>query len=125
MGECISLCENKKDEEDNQDDNYDSEDKGSNSCLAESMKRTKKNKTRIPKNIIVKDEDEDDITSIQEKLSNQKNNINNENKDEVLIKKEYKYDKDKIETARNNWTYLIEKLIAKRIDILREIVKKE
>ena len=79
MGECISLCENTNDEENNQDDNYDSEDKGSNSCFAESMKRTKKNKTSIPKNIIEKD-DEDDIISIQEKLSNKNNNTKNENK---------------------------------------------
>ena len=124
MGECVSLCENKKQEE-NKDDNYDSEDKSSNNGLVESMKRTKKNKTRIPKNIIVKDDEEEDIAPIQEKINNQKNNINDGLNNDKLIDNEYIYDKDKIEKARNNWNYLIDKLIAKRIDILREIIKKE
>ena len=120
MGECISICENKKEEEEENQ-----EDKNSSNGIRESIPRTKKNKTRIPKNVIIKDDEEEDILPIQEKFCDEEKNKTKENKKQEFQKNAYINDKNKTEKARDNWNYLIDKLIAKRIDILREVVKKE
>ena len=121
MGECVSsLCERQKNENVEEDKiNYIDE----NIDHLEAPERTKKNKTRIPKNIIIVEEEEDDEeisvskhisdTSVIKKLV------------QIMKKHENTEINEKIEIARKNWQKLIDKLIQKRIDILREMVKKE
>ena len=63
MGACISLCQNKKEEEeeDVKEENSDENDNNfMDNPVAKKIGRTKKNKTRIPKNVIVKDDDDDE-----------------------------------------------------------------
>ena len=87
--------------------------------------RTKKNKTRIPQNVISDDDDDEDIpitkhisyTNDESELKNKKIIDNFEEENPEI--------KEKIKKAKKNWEYLIDKLIQKRIDILREMVKKE
>ena len=109
----MSLCDSKNRdfEEQNKNDNVeDTDDKDDiNYSLPESMQRTKKNKTRIPRNIIVDDEEE---------LLPTINLGNQEEKNE-------EQEKEMTKRAIINWEHLSDKLVAKRIDILREMVKKQ
>ena len=117
MGECLSICEREK-------TNFEEEEE-SNMKGNMTPGRTKKNKTRIPKFVISSDEEDDDIpitkhvsnTLEQEpiKSENLMNNMEKESKDLL----------EKIKKAKKNWEYLIDKLIQKRINILREVVKKK
>ena len=78
MGACISLCNNKKEEEEEevQEENSDENDNVAiDNPVAKKIGRTKKNKTRIPKNIIVKDEDDDDEEAYHTKKSDEDENI--------------------------------------------------
>ena len=87
--------------------------------------RTKKNKTRIPQNVISDDDDDEDIP-ITKHISLTNDEI--EKKNQKIIEnfeEENPQIKEKIKKAKKNWEYLIDKLIEKRIDILREIVRKE
>ncbi len=90
MGECMSICDRKERdiEEPNKNDNAeDSDDKDDiNYSLPENMQRTKKNKTRIPRNVIV-DEDEELLPTINLN-ENKKEEIGN--KDEKMKKKKKK-----------------------------------
>ena len=116
MGECVSLCEKKKDieeEEDNKREDLEESEYIKN-IEPESLQRSEKNKTRIPKTIISKDSKDDEEEDIIEKLLKSGGKNNN-----------FIYDKEKTKIAKQNWEYLVDKLISKRIDILREIVKKE
>ena len=118
MGECLSICQ--RDEyEGNEDDNKNNN-KG-NIC----PERTKKNKTRIPKGIISDDSEDEDIP-ITKCVSNTIDNDIPKTKS-FLDQKEDEIVKinEKIRKAKKNWEKLIDKLIQNRIDILREIVKKE
>ena len=113
MGECLSICNNQrndfeekkpKDTSEEEEEDYDD----LTNSLPETMGRTKKNKTRIPKNVIVDDDDEI-LPTIKT------NNKESNNNDDI----------EKFQIARRNWEHLIDKLIKKKIDILREMVKKE
>ena len=116
MGECMSICQRNK-------SNYDNED--SQEGIHKPPSRTKKNKTRMPQNEISDDDDDEDIPITKHiSLTN----------DEIEIKNSYIFDNlskenpetiEKIKKAKKNWEYLKDKLVQKRIDILREIVKKE
>ena len=112
----MSICQRNK-------SNYDNED--SQEGIHKPPSRTKKNKTRMPQNEISDDEDDEDIPITKHiSLTN----------DEIEIKNSYIFDNlskenpetiEKIKKAKKNWEYLKDKLVQKRIDILREIVKKE
>jgi hypothetical protein len=89
MGECVSLCENRRgkllDEQD--DDNFDKiigKDETKNE-LGDKIKRTKKNKTRIPKNVILNDDDDEiEIKTSENNSNNQKNtNESKENNNKI------------------------------------------
>ena len=128
---CLSLCETKKIEEnnieepkfENHDEDNDDEDEDDNiQILGESIQRTEKNKTRIPKNVIIKDDD----LIIKQILKNKKNKVIKTNKEFILdeLKNEDNNDfnnKEKLRKAKNNWAYLMHRLITRKIDILREI----
>ena len=112
----MSICQRNK-------SNYDNED--SQEGIHKPPSRTKKNKTRMPQNEISDDDDDEDI-QIKKHIS-----LTN---DEIEIKNSYIFDNlskenpetiEKIKKAKKNWEYLKDKLVQKRIDILREIVKKE
>ena len=132
---CLSLCETKKIEEnnieepkfENHDEDNDDEDEDDNiQILGESIQRTEKNKTRIPKNVIIKDDD----LIIKQILKNKKNKVIKTNKEFILdeLKNEDNNDfnnKEKLRKAKNNWEYLMHRLITRKIDILREIIKRE
>ena len=79
MGACVSLCQNKKKEEEEEDVQEENSDENDNNEIdnpvAKKIGRTKKNKTRIPKNIIVKDEDDDDDEAYHTKKSEEEVNI--------------------------------------------------
>ena len=112
----MSICQRNK-------SNYDNED--SQEGIHKPPSRTKKNKTRMPQNEISDDDDDEDIPITKHiSLTN----------DEIEIKNSYIFDNlskenpetiEKIKKAKKNWEYLKDKLVQKRIDILREIVKKE
>ena len=112
----MSICQRNK-------SNYDNED--SQEGIHKPPSRTKKNKTRMPQNEISDEEDDEDIPITKHiSLTN----------DEIEIKNSYIFDNlskenpetiEKIKKAKKNWEYLKDKLVQKRIDILREIVKKE
>ena len=112
----MSICQRNK-------SNYDNED--SQEVIHKPPSRTKKNKTRMPQNEISDDDDDEDIPITKHiSLTN----------DEIEIKNSYIFDNlskenpetiEKIKKAKKNWEYLKDKLVQKRIDILREIVKKE
>ena len=112
----MSICQRNK-------SNYDNED--SQEGIHKPPSRTKKNKTRMPQNEISDDDDDEDIPITKHiSLTN----------DEIEIKNSYIFDNlskenpetiEKIKKAKKNWIYLKEKLVQKRIDILREMVKKE
>ena len=116
MGECLSLCQR---EERNFQEEETQDGKGTIT-----PKRTKKNKTRIPQAVLSSDEEDEDIPIVKhisntidqdpKKSINLMNNMEKES-DEII---------QKIKKAKKNWEYLIDKLIQKRINILREIVKK-
>ena len=112
----MSICQRNK-------NNYDNDD--SQEGIHKPPSRTKKNKTRMPQNEISDDDDDEDIPITKHiSLTN----------DEIEIKNSYIFDNlskenpetiEKIKKAKQNWEYLKDKLVQKRIDILREIVKKE
>ena len=112
----MSICQRNK-------SNYDNED--SQEGIHKPPSRTKKNKTRMPQNEISDDDDDEDIPITKHiSLTN----------DEIRKKNSYIFDNlskenpetiEKIKKAKKNWEYLKDKLVQKRIDILREIVKKE
>ena len=112
----MSICQRNK-------NNYDNDD--SQEGIHKPPSRTKKNKTRMPQNEISDDDDDEDIPITKHiSLTN----------DEIEIKNSYIFDNlskenpetiEKIKKAKKNWEYLKDKLVQKRIDILREIVKKE
>ena len=118
MGECLSICNNeKKDFEDTKNvDNAEEGDENDdiNISLPENLGRTEKNKTRIPKNVIV-DDDEEILPTIKVDEHKESNDFDDNKNDEDI---------EKIKKARHNWEYLIDKLIKQKIEILREIVKK-
>ena len=125
MGECVSICNRDKN-----DNNFEEDEKNDNML---EPPRTEKNKTRIPKNVITDDEDEEipitknitDINIIKEKS----NNNNNDNNIKTNISRETEDNnkdlKEKIENARKKWERLKDRLIIKKIEILREMVKKD
>ena len=89
--------------------------------------RTKKNKTRMPQNEISdEDDEEDDDIPITKHISLTNDQVELKNNDIFeSISKEKPEIIEKIKKAKKNWIHLKEKLIQKRIDILREMVKKE
>ena len=87
--------------------------------------RTKKNKTRIPQNVISDDDDDDDIPITKHiSLTNEEIETTTKKIMENLGEENPEI-KEKIRKAKKNWEYLVDRMIQKRIDILREIVKKE
>ena len=114
MGECISICQ-RDDNETNE--GYDDPHK--------TPSRTKKNKTRIPQNVISDDDDDDDIPITKHiSLTNEEIETTTKKIMENLGEENPEI-KEKIRKAKKNWEYLVDRMIQKRIDILREIVKKE
>ena len=121
MGECLSIC---KREEENNDTNEEGDiiDENGNKTPG----RTKKNKTRIPKDVVIDEDDDDEDLPITKHISNtidqdtskSTNMMNN-------LEKENEESNEKIKKARKSWDCLINKLVQKRINILREIIKKE
>ena len=98
MGACISLCQKKEEEdEDVKEENSDeNDDNYIDNPVAKKIGRTKKNKTRIPKNVVVDDDDDDDdeepyhtkkskenvnIIKINEKEGKKENNKGKEDED--------------------------------------------
>ena len=118
MGECLSICQRNENEENETEDKH-------NHKNIPCPERTKKNKTRIPKGVI-SDESEDDDIPITKHISNTIDSDHQKSKN-LFEKKEKEIDEinEKIKIAQKNWGKLIDKLIQNRIDILREIVKKE
>ena len=118
MGECLSICQRNENEENEAEDKH-------NHKNIPCPERTKKNKTRIPKGVI-SDESEDDDIPITKHISNTIDSDHQKSKN-LFGKKEKEIDEinAKIKIAQKNWGKLIDKLIQNRIDILREIVKKE
>ena len=116
MGECLSLCQR---EERNFQEEETQDGKGTIT-----PKRTKKNKTRIPQAVLSSDEEDEDIP-ISKHISN---TIDQDPKKSINLMNNMEKESDeiiqKIKKAKKNWEYLIDKLIQKRINILREIVKK-
>jgi len=87
--------------------------------------RTKKNKTRIPQNVISDDDDDEDIPITKHiSLTNEEIETTTKKIMENLGEENPEI-KEKIRKAKKNWEYLVDRMIQKRIDILREIVKKE
>jgi len=114
MGECMSICQ-RDDNETNE--GYDDPHK--------TPSRTKKNKTRIPQNVISDDDDDDDIPITKHiSLTNEEIETTTKKIMENLGEENPEI-KEKIRKAKKNWEYLVDRMIQKRIDILREIVKKE
>ena len=114
MGECMSICQ-RDDNETNE--GYDDPHK--------TPSRTKKNKTRIPQNVISDDDDDDDIPITKHiSLTNEEIETTTKKIRENLGEENPEI-KEKIRKAKKNWEYLVDRMIQKRIDILREIVKKE
>ena len=113
MGECMSICQ-RDDNETNE--GYDDPHK--------TPSRTKKNKTRIPQNVISDDDDDEDIP-ITKHISLTNEEIETTKKIMENLGEENPEIKEKIRKAKKNWEYLVDRMIQKRIDILREIVKKE
>ena len=114
MGECMSICQ-RDDNETNE--GYDDPHK--------TPSRTKKNKTRIPQNVISDDDDDDDIPITKHiSLTNEEIEATTKKIMENLGEENPEI-KEKIRKAKKNWEYLVDRMIQKRIDILREIVKKE
>ena len=74
----MSLCQNKKEEEED-DVKEESSDENDNNVIdnpvAKKIGRTKKNKTRIPINVIVKDDEDDDEEPYHAKKSEENVNI--------------------------------------------------
>ena len=70
--------------------------------------------------------DEDDDIPITKHISLTNDQIELKNNDIFeIMSKENPEIIEKIKKAKKNWIYLKEKLVQKRIDILREMVKKE
>ena len=114
MGECMSICQ-RDDNETNE--GYDDPHK--------TPSRTKKNKTRIPQNVISDDDDDEDIPITKHiSLTNEEIEATTKKIMENLGEENPEI-KEKIRKAKKNWEYLVDRMIQKRIDILREIVKKE
>ena len=114
MGECMSICQ-RDDNETNE--GYDDPHK--------TPSRTKKNKTRIPQNVISDDDDDEDIPITKHiSLTNEEIETTTKKIMENLGEENPEI-KEKIIKAKKNWEYLVDRMIQKRIDILREIVKKE
>ena len=114
MGECMSICQR---EENETNEGYDDPHK--------TPSRTKKNKTRIPQNVISDDDDDDDIPITKHiSLTNEEIETTTKKIMENLGEENPEI-KEKIRKAKKNWEYLVDRMIQKRIDILREIVKKE
>ena len=114
MGECMSICQ-RDDNETNE--GYDDPHK--------TPSRTKKNKTRIPQNVISDDDDDDDIPITKHiSLTNEEIETTTKKIMENLGEENPEI-KEKIRKAKKNCEYLVDRMIQKRIDILREIVKKE
>ena len=89
--------------------------------------RTKKNKTRLHQNEISdEDDDEDDDIPITKHISLTNDQVELKNNDifKIMSKENPELIKKK-KKKKKNWIYLKEKLVQKRIDILREMVKKE
>ena len=87
--------------------------------------RTKKNKTRIPQNVISDDDDDEDIPITKHiSLTNEEIETTTRKIMENLGEENPEI-KEKIIKAKKNWEYLVDRLVQKRIDILREIIKKE
>ena len=87
--------------------------------------RTKKNKTRIPQNVISDDDDDEDIPITKHiSLTNEEIETTTRKIMENLGEESPEI-KEKIIKAKKNWEYLVDRLVQKRIDILREIIKKE
>ena len=114
MGECMSICQ--------RDDN---ETKEGYDDPHKTPSRTKKNKTRIPQNVISDDDDDEDIPITKHiSLTNEEIETTTKKIMENLGEENPEI-KEKIRKAKKNWEYLVDRMIQKRIDILREIVKKE
>ena len=114
MGECMSICQ-RDDNETNE--GYDDPHK--------TPSRTKKNKTRIPQNVISDDDDDEDIPITKHiSLTNEEIETTTKKIMENLGEENPEI-KEKIRKAKKNWEYLVDRMIQKRIDILREIIKKE
>jgi len=114
MGECMSICQREDNEtnEGYQDDH-------------KTPSRTKKNKTRIPQNVISDDDDDEDIPITKHiSLTNEEIETTTRKIMENLGEESPEI-KEKIIKAKKNWEYLVDRLVQKRIDILREIIKKE
>ena len=87
--------------------------------------RTKKNKTRIPQNVISDDDDDEDIPITKHiSLTNEEIETTTKKIMDNLGEENHEI-KEKIIKAKKNWEYLVDRLVQKRIDILREIIKKE
>ena len=85
----------------------------------------KKNKTRIPQNVISDDDDDEDIPITKHiSLTNEEIETTTRKIMENLGEENPEI-KEKIIKAKKNWEYLVDRLVQKRIDILREIIKKE
>ena len=114
MGECMSICQR---DENETNEGYDDPHK--------TPSRTKKNKTRIPQNVISDDDDDEDIPITKHiSLTNEEIETTTKKIMENLGEENPEI-KEKIRKAKKNWEYLVDRMIQKRIDILREIVKKE
>ena len=116
MGGCLSICEREK-------NFYEEDEQYQTGNITPG--RTKKNKTRIPEAVISSDDEDEDIP-IAKHISN---TIDQDPRKSIILmnnmEKENEEVIEKIKKAKKNWEYLINKLIQKRIDILREVVKKE
>ena len=121
MGECLSVCNR---EEENNDTNEEGDIKNANGNITPG--RTKKNKTRIPKDIVIDDDDDDEDIPITKHISN---TIDQDTSKSINLMKNLEKGSEelneKIKKARKSWDFLINKLVQKRINILREIIKKE
>ena len=119
MGQCLSICQ--RDEDNINDDEYF---EGNNDNKTPS--RTKKKKTRIPKNVVIDEDDDEDIPITKHiSFTNEENELKSNNSLLQNLQKETPEIKEKIAKAKKNWEYLKDKLIQKRINILREMVKKQ
>ena len=86
---------------------------------------TKKNKTRIPQNVISDDDDDEDIPITKHiSLTNEEIETTTRKIMENLGEESPEI-KEKKKKKKKNWEYLVDRLVQKRIDILREIIKKE
>ena len=118
MGECVSSLCLRQNNEKNDEDGIKNILENKNNF--EHKKNKKKEKNLTPKNYIM---DDDDLDISVPRLPSDNSSIKQIQRS--IIKHRDDELKEKIEKARQNWQKLIDKLIARRIDIIKKLIKRE